>query len=39
MIQSPPLTENFIETPIVTHEAYDYEWLAEQTKHEVQTVG
>src|SRR5450432_3922618 len=38
-IQSPPLTENFIETPIVTHEAYDYEWLAEQIKHEVQTVG
>ena len=30
-IQSPPLTENFIETPIVDHEAYDYEWLAHKT--------
>jgi len=38
-IQSPPLTENFIETPLVDHEAYDYEWLAHQTEHEVQTVG
>lgn len=38
-IQSPPLTENFIETPIVDHEAYDYEWLANKTEHEVQTVG
>ena len=38
-IQSPPLTENFIETPIVDHEAYDYEWLAHKTEHEVQTVG
>jgi cytochrome c oxidase subunit 1 len=38
-IQSPPLTENFIETPIVTHEAYDYEWLANKTQHEVETVG
>ena len=26
--QSPPLTENFLETPIVDYEAYDYEWLA-----------
>jgi len=25
--QSPPLTENFIEQPIMDHEAYDYEWL------------
>jgi cytochrome c oxidase subunit 1 len=25
--QSPPLTENFVETPIMDHEAYDYEWL------------
>ena len=25
--QSPPLTENFIVTPIMDHEAYDYEWL------------
>jgi cytochrome c oxidase subunit 1 len=38
-IQSPPLTENFIETPIMDHEAYDYEWLANTTKHEVTTVG
>ncbi len=37
-IQSPPLTENFIETPIVDHEAYDYEWLAHKTPLEV-TVG
>ena len=38
-IQSPPLTENFVETPIVTQEAYDYEWLANKTQHEVTTVG
>ncbi len=38
-IPSPPLTENFVETPIVDHEAYDYEWLANQTEHEVKTVG
>jgi cytochrome c oxidase subunit 1 len=38
-IQSPPLTENFIETPIMDHEAYDYEWLANKTEHEVTTVG
>jgi cytochrome c oxidase subunit 1 len=38
-IQSPPLTENFVETPVVDYEAYDYEWLANKTKHEVQTVG
>ena len=25
--QSPPLTENFTEIPIMDHEAYDYEWL------------
>ncbi len=25
--QSPPLTENFIEPPIMDHEAYDYAWL------------
>jgi len=25
--QSPPLTENFIETPVVTTEAYDYAWM------------
>jgi cytochrome c oxidase subunit 1 len=38
-IQSPPLTENFTETPIVTQEAYDYEWLANKTRNEVTTVG
>src|ERR1700749_1628465 len=38
-IQSPPLTENFIETPIVTQEAYDYEWLEKKQKEEVTTVG
>jgi cytochrome c oxidase subunit I len=38
-IPSPPLTTNFIETPVVDYEAYDYEWLANKTKHEVQTVG
>jgi hypothetical protein len=25
--QSPPLTENFTEMPVMDHEAYDYEWL------------
>jgi heme/copper-type cytochrome/quinol oxidase subunit 3 len=29
-IQSPPLTENFTEIPIMDHEAYDYEWLENQ---------
>ncbi len=38
-IQSPPLTENFLVTPIVTQEAYDYEWLEKKTKQEVTTVG
>jgi cytochrome c oxidase subunit 1 len=28
--QSPPLTENFAVTPIMDHEAYDYEWLEHQ---------
>src|SRR5271154_5268083 len=37
--QSPPLTENFIETPIVDYEAYDYDWLANKTKHEGTAVG
>lgn len=37
-IQSPPLTENFLETPIMDHEAYDYEWL-ERKQAEVTTVG
>ena len=38
-IQSPPLTENFLETPIVDHEAYDYEWLERKTQRELQHVG
>ncbi|HEY6447731.1 MAG TPA: cytochrome c oxidase subunit I [Acidobacteriaceae bacterium] len=38
-IQSPPLAENFIETPIVTHEAYDYEWLDSRKESEVPTLG
>jgi cytochrome c oxidase subunit I len=38
-IQSPPLTENFTEIPVVEQEAYDYEWLANKTRHEVTTVG
>ncbi len=38
-IQSPPLTENFIETPVVDHEAYDYEWLAHKQQQELQHVG
>ena len=38
-VQSPPLVENFLETPVVDFEAYDFEWLANKTKNEVQTVG
>ncbi len=38
-VQSPPLTENFPEPPVVDFEAYDFEWLANHTKSEVQTVG
>jgi cytochrome c oxidase subunit 1 len=34
-IQSPPLTENFIEVPVMDHEAYDYEWLAQKTEREI----
>ena len=37
-IQSPPLTENFLETPVMDHEAYDYEWL-ERKQQGVSTVG
>ncbi len=37
-IQSPPLKENFVETPIMDHEAYDYEWL-ERKQHEVVSLG
>ena len=34
-IASPPPTENFAQTPIVTREAYDYPWLdhAESVEH------
>jgi cytochrome c oxidase subunit 1 len=37
-IQSPPLTENFIKTPIMDHEAYDYEWLETKQAEEVTLV-
>jgi cytochrome c oxidase subunit 1 len=37
--QSPPLTENFSEIPIMDHEAYDYEWLDGQKEKEVVIVG
>ena len=30
--QSPPLTGNFTEMPIMDHEAYDYEWLERQNR-------
>jgi cytochrome c oxidase subunit I len=38
-IPSPPPTENFIETPIVTHEAYDYEWLESRKGSEIPSLG
>lgn len=38
-LQSPPLTENFVEIPYVDYEAYDFEWLAHKQKQEVTTVG
>ncbi len=38
-IQSPPLKDNFEEIPVVDFEAYDYEWLANKTRHEVTNVG
>src|SRR5579872_6133200 len=34
-IQSPPLTENFTQIPVVDHDAYDYEWLERQKEKEV----
>ena len=37
-IQSPPLTENFPEIPVMDHEAYDYEWLEKQKQKEVASV-
>jgi cytochrome c oxidase subunit I len=36
-IQSPPLTENFVEIPVMDHDAYDYEWLERQKEKEVTT--
>jgi cytochrome c oxidase subunit 1 len=33
------LTENFPVTPIMDHEAYDYEWLDKQKEKEVTIVG
>jgi cytochrome c oxidase subunit 1 len=38
---SPPPTQNFYEVPIVTHEAYDYEWLDHPQGHpdKLQTVA
>jgi cytochrome c oxidase subunit 1 len=36
---SPPPTENFEFTPVVTHEAYDYEALAEEEEQEGVRVG
>ncbi len=38
MVQSPPLTENFIEIPVMDHEAYDYEWLA-RTQQPAETLA
>jgi cytochrome c oxidase subunit 1 len=32
--QSPPLTENFTEAPIMDHEAYDYAWLERQNSRD-----
>ncbi len=36
-MQSPPLTENFVEIPVMDHDAYDYEWLERQKEKEVTT--
>jgi cytochrome c oxidase subunit 1 len=36
---SPPPTENFLKTPVVDYEAYDYERLEKLQKREVTTVG
>src|SRR6202051_2910569 len=39
-IQSPPLTENFVEVPVMDHDAYDYEWLERQNqKKKEETSG
>jgi cytochrome c oxidase subunit 1 len=31
--QSPPLTENFLEVPVVEHEPYEYEHIVAKEKH------
>jgi len=31
------LTENFVVTPIMDHEAYDYDWLEKKKEKEVVT--
>jgi cytochrome c oxidase subunit 1 len=31
-MQSPPLTENFVETPIVSTEPYDYEHAVKESR-------
>lgn len=38
-IQSPPPTDRLLEIPFVDYEAYDYECLANKTRHEVRIVG
>ncbi len=38
-IQSPPLTENFVEIPVMDHDAYDYDWLENKPKVEVPAIG
>ena len=37
-IQSPPLTENFTNIPIVTQEAYDYAWLERKDREATEVV-
>jgi len=34
-IQSPPLKQNFIKSPVMDHEAYDYEWLEHKAQEDV----
>jgi cytochrome c oxidase subunit 1 len=38
-IQSPPLTENFTQIPIMDHEAYDYEWLEKRQADRATTAA
>ena len=37
-IQSPPLTENFVKTPMMDHEAYDYDWLERKAQEDVVVI-